>query len=108
MKRTTTEAELRQWVTEGKSGREMGEILGRSSVAIAHAKGVLGIKGVAYRGGSLKDVDFERVREIFLKGGDLKSAAAALKVSGPTLRLKMKAAGLPTSAVEFWKREAQK
>jgi hypothetical protein len=56
----------------------------------------------------LKNVDFERVREIFFKGGDLTSAAAALKISGPTLRLKMKAAGLPTSVVEFWKREAQK
>jgi DNA invertase Pin-like site-specific DNA recombinase len=108
MKRTTTEAELRQWVAEGKSAREIGEILGCGKSAIGATKSILGIKGGAKRGNAPIDIDFSRVREIFLKGGDIKSAAAALKISVVTLRMKMKEAGLPTSEAEFWKREAKK
>jgi hypothetical protein len=109
MKRTTTEAELRQWVAEGKSALKISEILGCQKSIIANAKMVLGITGGARRElRQLTPGELERIREIFLSGGGVQNASKELGMNAGSLHKLVAYSGLPTSKTEFWKREAQK
>lgn len=107
MKRTTTEAELRQWVADRKTAKEIAGILGRSMSSIATTKMILGI-GNKRLGRPAPAFDEKILFDGFARGEKFNSIAPKLGFTTTGLRKRLKSGGFPINAAEYWKREALK
>lgn len=106
-KRTATFAELEQWCAEGKTAKQIGEILGRDKTSVAKALGILGlhrkIKGPYQRKGAREaarrhaDDHCATALVEFAKGKTLTDIARELELSPVYLHRWLKKRGLPTT-----------
>lgn len=106
MKRTTTEADLRDLIAQGKTNLEIATMLGRHPNAVSNACSVLGIRrqrGPVRIGGTNEEY-LARLR----CGKTVREVAQEFGVSHTAVALSLKRAGLPTSARQLLVAEAAK
>jgi hypothetical protein len=108
MKKTITESELRRLVEEGKTHREIGDMLGRFYGNIAATCAVLGVKGpngkYAKRGGVH---DMDAYLSDMRRGMTLQEIGAKHGRNAVAIRQALLRAGLPTCARNLLRQEAE-
>lgn len=105
MKRTTTEAELRQWAREGKSQREIAELLGRNKICVANACVLLGIKTHGFAGG-IRRIDTNQCVDLLRQGFPLREVAEKCGATITGVHRALVRDGLPTSARKLLRAES--
>lgn len=113
MNRKTSEAEIRQLVSEGLNWTDAAKKLGVSVSMLRITACCLGIKSAVKKGWPNTDKISEKTRaqaiERLLSGETMKSSAIALGQSCNALRVNMRRHNLPATcrAAVIWKREQQ-
>jgi hypothetical protein len=111
MKKTITESELRRLVEEGKTHREIGDMLGRVSSAVAAACAVLGINsGPKSKYGKRRPAahDTDAYLSDLRRGLTMQELGAKHGMHAMSIRQALLRAGLPTCARKLLRQEAEK
>ena len=106
MKKTITEVELRSRVEAGERYQSIAKSIGVHRTALAQACHVLGIKSPYKPGRRITDEMCLSAVQRIAKGERLKEIAPSIGVSYLGLHTALSSRGLPTTAVEFLKRQA--
>lgn len=96
MKRTTTEAELREFAAKGLDSAEIAAVIGFPTLYVRHAFAVLGIA----------NNDHEDILEQMRMGYTLNEIAQSHGISVAGLHKRLRTAGLPTNARALRRAEA--
>lgn len=105
-RRTTTEAELREWVTQGKTHAEIARLLGRHMSHVASACSVLGIHGKMGRRSGAHDLSGYLTG--MRAGMTLAEIATKHGEKAGSVFMALRRAGLPTTARKLLAAEAAK
>jgi len=105
-KKTTTEAELREWRKQGLSYKQISEKLGRSMNAVACAMTILGINGTKDDKGAALDERAPLYYERLKAGFNTKQIGDEFGMHRMTVVLALKRSGFPTSHMEVLQRMA--
>lgn len=105
MKKTTTEAELRDWIAQGKTHGQIADLLGRhpSSIAVTCA-----ILGVSAKGSKGRGPDLPAYLADMRSGMTIAAIAKKHGKCVSSINAALKRAGLPTSARALLVQEAIK
>ncbi len=102
--KTTTEAQLREWVAQGLTQREIGLLLGTHQPTVSTALRVLGIKSTSHL---YKEHDVEKYLEGLSKGMTLTEICKEAGINKDTACKYLKSKGLPTSSISYLKWKAK-
>ena len=113
MKKTTTQAELERWIAEGKSAKEIAEILGCSPTIVYCALRTLGIKTVGMQRFKNEPTPEAQRRisfamEMFEERYALEKIAGLLGIHQAALFKTLKRYGMPTSELALRRLQASK
>jgi len=102
--KTTTEAQLREWVAQGLTQREIGLMLDTHQPTVSTALRVLGIKSI---NGLYKGHDVEKYLDGLSKGRTLTEICKTANVKRSTVVKFLERRDLPTSSRAYIKWKAQ-
>jgi len=102
--KTTTEAQLREWVAQGLTQREIGLMLGTHQPTVSAALRVLGIKSTSHL---YKEHDVEKYLDGLSKGRTLTEICKEVGISTNTAIKYLRSKGLPTSSISYLKWKAK-
>lgn len=102
--KTTTEAQLREWVAQGLTQWEIALMVGTNQPTVSAALRMLGIKS---KNRCYKEHDVEKYLDGLSKGRTLAEICKEVGISTNTAIKYLRSKGLPTSSISYLKWKAK-
>lgn len=102
--KTTTEAQLREWVAQGLTQWEIALMLGTHQPTVSAALRMLGIKS---KNRCYKEHEVEKYLDGLSKGRTITEICTEVGINPNTAMKYLKSKGLPTSSISYLKWKAQ-